>query len=85
MRFCPRFMTVSNYFFCSGLLVLLHLARKHSRRHRIADPAAQRQQSDHEDEKQVAHGVVGGEGFLKVQFMTQRSLTLKRASHGEVA
>ena len=48
--------------------MLLHLARKHFRRHRIADPAAQRQQGDHEDEEQVAHGVVGGEEFLKVHF-----------------
>lgn len=85
MRFCSRFMAVSRYFFCSGLLVLLHLARKHSRRHRITDPAAQRQQGDHEDEEQVAHGVVGDEGFLEVQFMTQRSLTLKTAAHGEAA
>ena len=85
MRFCPRFMAVSCYFFCSVMLVLLHLARKHSRRHRITDPATQRQQGDHEDEEQVAHGVVGGEGFLKVQFIRQESLPPKTASHGELA
>ena len=85
MRFCSRFIAVSRYFFCSGLLVLLHLARKHSRCHRITDPATQRQQGDHKDEEEVAHGVVGGEGFLKVQFMTQISLPLKTASHGEAA
>ena len=85
MRFCPRFMAVSRYFFYSGLLVLLHLARKHFRRHRITHPAAQRQQGNHEDEEQMAHVVVGGEGVLKVQFMTHRSLPLKTASHGAVA
>ena len=84
-RFCPRFMVVNCYCFCSGLLVLLHLARKHSRRHRITDPATQRQQSDHDDEEDVAHGVVGGEEFLKVQFIRQESLPPKTASHGEQA
>jgi hypothetical protein len=33
----------------------------------------------------VAHGVVGGEGLLKVQFIRQGSLPLKNASHSEVA
>ncbi|CAN5469018.1 hypothetical protein BH10PSE16_BH10PSE16_04600 [soil metagenome] len=85
MSLYPRFMGVCCCHFWSSLLLLLHLGGKHSRRHRIAHPAAQRQQGDHEDEEQVAHGVVGDEGLLKVQFMTQRSLPLKTASHGEVA
>ena len=77
MSLHPRFMGVSSYYFCSSLL--LHLSRDHCRRHGITDPAAQRQQGDHDDEEQVAHGVLRGEGFLKVQFVTRISLPLKTA------
>ncbi len=79
MSFRPSFMTVSCYCFCSGLLLLLHLARKHSRRHRVTDPAAQRQQGDHEDKEQVAHGLVRYRRFLVVHFILRGSKPLTAA------
>ncbi len=55
MRLSPRFMDIISYDFCSGLL-MLQLAKRHLGRHRVAEPAAQGQQGDHEGEEQNAHG-----------------------------
>ena len=67
LRTRPCFMGIYSYRFCSA--VLLHLNRDHACCHRVTDPAAQRQQGNHEDEEQVTHGAVGAFGFLKVQFI----------------
>ena len=58
MRFLACCMGVSSYAFCSNLPLqyLRHLTCRHTSCHRITSPAAQRQQGDHEDEEQVAHG-----------------------------
>ena len=77
---CHAFwMGVSSYDFCSmlPLLHLLHLSSRHAGRHRITGPAAQRQQGDHEDEEQVAHGEIRGWATLKVHFIARLSNTLK--------
>ena len=85
MRLRARFMGMSSYYFCSDVLLELHLGSGHTGRHRITDPAAQRQQGDHNDEEQMAHGKVRGGGFLKVQFITWSNSALKTASNGAVA
>ena len=54
-RFSPHFMGVISYCFCSVLLVL-QPGQCHLGRHRVADPAAQGQQGDHEGEEQKTHG-----------------------------
>lgn len=48
---CAYFMRMTSYYFYSNLLMLRgcrYRARSHSGRHRIAYPAAQWQQDDHE-------------------------------------
>ena len=55
MGLSPRFMGVISYDFYSGLLVP-QLGQCHLGRHRVADPAAQGQQGDHEGEEQKTHG-----------------------------
>lgn len=60
MAFSAHVMGGSSYCFCSGvicgaMLPVLCMGGSHLCRHRIAHPAAQGQQGDHEGEKQVAH------------------------------
>ena len=79
MSLRPRFMGMRRYYFSSTWL-LLHLGSKHSRRHCIAHPTAQRQQGDHQDEKQGAHHTkVRYRGLLAVDFILQGSIPLSAA------
>lgn len=55
MAFSPHFMGAASYYFCSGWLVLLQLGKRHVGRHRVAEPATQGQQGDHEGDEQDAH------------------------------
>lgn len=50
-----RFMKRRRRWFCSDLLRLLRPSGGHARCHCITDPAAQRQQGNHEDEEKMAH------------------------------
>lgn len=50
----PRFMGVRGYAFCSFRL-MLQLTSRHPGRHCIADPAAHRQQGDHQGKEQDTH------------------------------
>ena len=54
MPVSPCFMGVNSYFFCSNSHHL-KLARCHPCCHRVARPAAQEQQEDHDDEQGAAH------------------------------
>ncbi|ABM36579.1 hypothetical protein Pnap_1264 [Polaromonas naphthalenivorans CJ2] len=60
--FCAYRMRVSSYCFYSGLLgclgrvPVLQRSQRHVVGHRIARPAAKKQQGGHEDEEQGAHG-----------------------------
>jgi len=53
----PRFMGVRGYAFCSFWLMLQWTSR-HCGRHCIADPAAHRQQGDHQGKEQDTHGLM---------------------------
>ena len=59
IAFCAYPMRMSSYCFGSRLLRLVRVLQRSQRHvvgHRIARPAAQKQQGDHEDEEQGAHG-----------------------------
>ncbi len=66
MGWSPHFIGVKSYVFNSNSLGLEMTRRhpgRHPGRHRVADPAAHRQQGDHEDEKQMAHRLMIGQSL----------------------